>query len=211
MQNRTDTAVKLPISVFAAAVLGLSTLCATLEATESEGPVSPVSVIEARFTLLDHHGNTVTEQTYRGKWLLVFFGYTSCPDICPTTLYDTARTLKALGDDAGRLQALFVSVDPERDTVDVLAKYIPAFGPAITGLTGEPGDVEQAARAFRVYYEKVASPGSPGGYTMDHQSSLYLIRPDGRFETVFPHGMTVERMVKAIRRHISPEPQAGDN
>lgn len=194
---------KLSTSMFAAALLGLSMLYATVEATDRESPVPLSSVIKARFTLVDHHGNTVTEQTYRGKWLLVFFGYTSCPDVCPTTLYDMARTLKALGADADRLQPLFVSVDPERDTVDVLAQYIPAFGPSITGLTGQPENVEQATRAFRVHYEKIASPG---GYTMDHQSSLYLIRPDGDFETAFPHGMKVERMVKAIRRHITRAP-----
>ena len=97
-------------------------------------------------------------------------------------------------------------MDPERDTVDLLAKYIPAFGPTITGLTGKPENVEQAARAFRVHYEKVVTPGIPGSYTMDHQSSIYLMRPDGDFETAFPHGMAVERMVKAIRRHITREP-----
>ena len=201
-----DKSMKLSTSVFAAAWLGLSTLWTTVEATDRESPVPVRSVIEARFTLVDHHGNAVTEQTYRGKWLLVFFGYTSCPDVCPTTLYDMALTLKALGADAGRLQALFVSVDPERDTVDVLAKYIPAFGPSITGLTGQPENVEQAARTFRVHYEKVVSPGMPGGYSMDHQSTLYLIRPDGVFETAFPHGMTVERMAEAIRRHITHDP-----
>ncbi len=192
--------------MFAAALLGLSTLFATVGATDRDSPVPVSPAVKARFTLVDHHGNTVTEQTYRGKWLLVFFGYTSCPDVCPTTLYDMAQTLKALGADANRLQALFVSVDPERDTVDVLAKYIPAFGPSITGLTGQPDNVKQAARAFRAHYEKIVSPGVPGGYTMDHQSSLYLIRPDGDFETAFPHGMTVERMVKAIRRHITRAP-----
>ena len=201
-----DKYMKLSTCMFAAALLGLSTLCTTVEATDKERPIPASPVIKASFTLVDHHGNTVTEQTYRGKWLLVFFGYTSCPDVCPTTLYDMALTLKALDADADHLQALFVSVDPERDTVDALARYIPAFGPSITGLTGKPENVEQAARAFRVHYEKVVSPGIPGGYTMDHQSSLYLIRPDGGFETAFPHGMTVERMAKAIRRYITSDP-----
>ena len=201
-----DTSIKLPASLFAAALLGLSMLCATVQATGGEGQDPARSVIEARFTLVDHNGNAVTEQTYRGKWLLVFFGYTSCPDVCPTTLYDMTLALKALGADAARIQALFVSVDPERDTVEVLAQYIPAFGGLITGLTGEPENVKQAARAFRAHYEKVDSPGNPGGYTVEHQSSLYLIRPDGSFETAFPHGMSVERMVDAIRRHITSAP-----
>jgi protein SCO1/2 len=115
-------------------------------------------------------------------------------------------TLKALGTDAARVQALFISVDPERDSVDVLAKYIPAFGGSITGLTGEPEDVKQAARAFRAHYQKVDTPGIPGGYTMEHQSSIYLIRSDGSFETAFPHGMSVERMVNAIREYIAIGP-----
>jgi len=115
--------------------------------------------------------------------------------------------LKALDDDADRIQALFVSVDPERDTVDTLARYIPSFGPSIIALTGEPEKVEQAARAFRVHYEKVALPGTSGSYTMDHQSYLYLIRPDGEFETVFPHGMKVDRLVNALHRYITRAPE----
>ena len=195
--------MKPVVSIFAAALFGISTLYAMLGSADQETSATTATKIKARFSLVDHQGRPVTEQTYRGKWLLMFFGYTSCPDICPTTLYDIALTLKALDDDAGRVQALFVSVDPERDTVDVLARYIPSFGPSIVGLTGETEKVKQAARAFRVHYEKVASPGNSVGYSVDHQSYLYLIRPDGEFETVFPHGMTVDRMVKAIRRHIA--------
>lgn len=177
--------------------LGLYMLLAVSTASAETG-------INARFSLLDHHGQPVTEQTYRGKWLLIFFGYTSCPDICPTTLYDISLAVKTLGKDADLVQPLFVSVDPERDTVDVLARYIPSFGPSIVGLTGEPESVERAARAFRAHYEKVTSTDGDENYTVDHQSYIYLIRPNGEFETVFPHGMQVDRMVKALRRYIAP-------
>lgn len=195
------------INLFFAALLVLSILHTMAGAEDQDNSVSNPAKIKVRFSLIDHLGQPVTERNYRGKWLLVVFGYTSCPDICPTTLYDIALTLKALDDDAKRIQALFVSVDPERDTVDVLARYIPSFGSSIVGLTGEPEKVKQAARAFRVHYEKVALSGIPGGYTMDHQSYIYLIRPDGEFETAFPHGMTVDRMVKALRRYIALTPE----
>lgn len=194
--------MKWTMSMLAVALLCLSTSYATVEAADPETSIPATTEIRARFSLVDHQGRAVTEKTYRGKWLLVFFGYTSCPDICPMTLYDIALAQKALDEEADRIQPIYISVDPERDTVDVLAKYIPSFGPSIVGLTGEPEQVKQTAQSFRVYYEKVAIPGKPGAYTIDHQSYLYLIRPDGEFETVFPHGMSVDRMTKALRLYI---------
>jgi protein SCO1/2 len=194
--------MKSTMSMLAVALLYLSTSYAIVEAADPETSIPAATEIRARFSLVDHQGRAVTQETYRGNWLLVFFGYTSCPDICPMTLYDITLALKALDDDADRIQPIFISVDPERDTVDVLAKYIPSFGPSIVGLTGEPEQVKQTAQSFRVYYEKVAMPGNPGAYTIDHQSYLYLIRPDGEFETVFPHGMSVDRMTKALRLYI---------
>ena len=191
--------MKSAMSMLAVALLYLSNPYAMVEAANPETSTQAATEIRARFSLVDHQGRAVTEKTYRGKWLLVFFGYTSCPDICPMTLYDIALALKALDEDADRVQPIFISVDPERDTVDVLAKYIPSFGPSIVGLTGEPEQVKETAQSFRVYYEKVAIPGNPEAYTMDHQSYLYLIRPDGEFETVFPHGMSVDRLVAALR------------
>ena len=136
--------MKPAVSIFVAALFGISTLYAMPGSADQE--TTTAAKIKARFSLVDHQGRPVTEQTYRGKWLLMFFGYTSCPDICPTTLYDIALTLKALDDDAERIQALFVSVDPERDTVDVLARYIPSFGPSIVGLTGAPEEVKNVLK-----------------------------------------------------------------
>ncbi len=194
--------MKSVMSALVVVLLYLSSSYAVVEAADSEPSTPAATEIRAKFSLVDHQGRAVTENTYRGKWLLVFFGYTSCPDICPLTLYDIALAMKALDEDGDRVQPIFVSVDPERDTVDVLAKYIPSFGPSIVGLTGEPEQVKQTAQSFRVYYEKVAIPGNPEAYTMDHQSYIYLIRPDGEFETVFPHGMSVDRMVTALRLYI---------
>ena len=194
--------MKSVMSALVVVLLYLSSSYAVVEAADSETSTPAATEVRAKFSLVDHQGRAVTENTYRGKWLLVFFGYTSCPDICPLTLYDIALAMKALDEDGDRVQPIFVSVDPERDTVDVLAKYIPSFGPSIVGLTGEPEQVKQTAQSFRVYYEKVAIPGNPEAYTMDHQSYIYLIRPDGEFETVFPHGMSVDRMVTALRLYI---------
>jgi protein SCO1/2 len=131
------------------------------------------------FTLTDHTGKRRTLGDFRGKAVVVFFGYTHCPDVCPTTLAELRVVKQQLGEDGGRLQVLFVTVDPERDTREVLANYVPAFDASFLGLYGDKSDIAKVAREFKVFYQKV--PGkTPGDYTMDHTAGFYVFDPTGR-------------------------------
>jgi protein SCO1/2 len=131
------------------------------------------------FSLADSTGHVRTLADYRGKAVALFFGYTQCPDVCPTTLAALAEAMKKLGPDADRVQVLFVTVDPARDTPEVLAAYTPAFDRRFVGLRGDAAATERTAREFRVIYEKVAGP-TPDRYTMDHSAGTFLFDPQGR-------------------------------
>lgn len=135
------------------------------------------------FALVDSTGNAVTLATYRGKWLLLFFGYTNCPDICPATLSNIAATLSELGDRAKDVQVGFVTVDPARDTPPVLADYVANFGPAVVGLTGCDAQIAAAAKQYGAYYRR--HPTDDGGYFMDHSTAIIAITPKGHFLRVF--------------------------
>ncbi|WP_287247505.1 SCO family protein [Mesorhizobium sp.] len=141
---------------------------------------TPVTV-GGSFTLTAPDGTTVTDETYRGKWLLVFFGYTSCPDICPTTLSSIAAAIEELGPDAAKLQPLFITVDPERDTPEVMGSFTAAFDPRIVGLTGSPQQIAAVSEAYGAY--GVARRGEAGGddYLMDHGTHIYIMNPQGQF------------------------------
>jgi cytochrome oxidase Cu insertion factor (SCO1/SenC/PrrC family) len=141
--------------------------------------------IRSVFSLTDHTGRAVTEADYAGRWQLVFFGFTHCPDICPTTLAYMASVLDLLGPEAGRMAPLFVTVDPERDTVPVMAEYVAAFHPRLVGLTGTEAQVAAAAESFKTWYERMEDEAAPHGYMMAHAGHIYLMRPDGKFEAVF--------------------------
>jgi protein SCO1/2 len=149
---------------------------------------SPGEGTSVRFALTAaSDGAAVTEQTYRGKWLAVYFGYTSCPDICPTTLLDLAQALDALGQRAGAVQPLFITVDPKRDTPGVLTEYVKSFHPSLIALTGTPAQLAAAARGFHVFHER--HDNDDGGYSIDHSAFIYLIDPDGRLaKTVASEG-----------------------
>jgi protein SCO1/2 len=133
------------------------------------------------FALSDGDGKPVTDQTWRGKYMLVYFGYTFCPDVCPTTLSNVADAMDKMGAKADRVQPLFITVDPKRDTPAVVKQYAAAFGPRIIGLTGSAEQIAAAAKAYRVYYAEHRTGTGPDDYTMDHSSVLYLMGPDGRF------------------------------
>lgn len=171
----------------AIALLGFLTLAVSAGWLVTDGPLSergvatePASLpIGGPFSLTDHRGRAVTERDFAGRPAAVFFGFTHCPDVCPTTLGDMTALIEALGPDADRLHWLFVSVDWERDTPEALAGYLEAFDPRIVGLSGTEAQVAQAARSFRVYYRRVPTEG--GGYTMDHSASVFLLDAAGRF------------------------------
>ena len=159
--------------VVAAALLSFRTI-------SGNWPWAPVGSAQAplggAFSLVDSDGRQVTDQTFRGKWLMVFFGYTHCPDVCPTTLADIAQALDQLGPLASQIQPLFVTVDPERDDPATMRDYTQAFGTRILGLTGSPAQIAAIAKAYHVYYAK--HPEGTG-YSMDHSAIVYVMRPDG--------------------------------
>ncbi len=148
----------------------------------SSKALAPVA-IGGPFRLIDQNGKAVTEQDMKGKPFLVFFGFTHCPDVCPTTLFDVSEVLRSLGPDADRAGALFITVDPERDTTAALKDYLGSFDPHVRGLTGDADALAAVAKEYRVYYKKVPLDG--GDYTMDHTAIVYLMDKDGRFVSPF--------------------------
>ncbi|MBP2227104.1 protein SCO1/2 [Azospirillum agricola] len=156
------------------------------------------------FTMTDSDGKTVTDADYRGKYLLVYFGYTYCPDVCPTELGAMTQALDQLGRQADKVQPLFVSVDPERDTVAHLKDYVGLFHPRLIGLTGTAEQVRDTARAYRVYYAKAPQKdGKPDEYLMDHSSFIYLMGPDGGFLGVYPAGTSADRIAQDLGTRIA--------
>jgi protein SCO1/2 len=136
--------------------------------------------------LTGHDGKPRTLADFRGKAVVLFFGFAHCPDVCPTTLAEMAGVMKALGEDAARVQVLFVTVDPERDTAEVLAKYVPAFHPSFLGLYGDAEATQRAAKEFKIFYEK--RPGSaPGSYSVDHSAQSYVLDSAGRLRLFVRH------------------------
>jgi protein SCO1/2 len=155
------------------------------------------------FSLIDGDGRPVTDQTWHGKYMVVYFGYTYCPDVCPTTLSNLADALDKLGAKADRLQPLFVTVDPKRDTPPVVKQYAAAFGPRIIGLTGSAEQIAAAAKAYRVYYAEHRTGTGPDDYSMDHSSVLYLMGPDGRFIAPLRADQTGPEMAAALTKLMS--------
>ncbi|WP_376089725.1 SCO family protein [Roseomonas sp. CCTCC AB2023176] len=153
------------------------------------------------FALTDHTGRAVTDADYRGSFLLVFFGFTFCPDVCPTELQTVAAAMDLLGPQAARVRPLFITVDPARDTPAKLAEYVALFHPAITGLTGTPEQVAAVARAYRVYYAR-ATPAGASEYLMDHSAFTYLMGPDGTLRTIFRPGVPAEEIAGALRAQL---------
>lgn len=133
------------------------------------------------FTLQDGNGKPVTDKDFRGKYMLVYFGYTFCPDVCPTTLNAVADAMDKLGPAASQVQPLFITVDPKRDTATVVKQYAAAFGPNIEGLTGTPDEIASVAKEYRVYYAEHRTGPGPNDYSMDHSSVLYFMSPNGGF------------------------------
>jgi protein SCO1/2 len=155
------------------------------------------------FALIDGDGHKVTDQTWRGKYMLVYFGYTYCPDVCPTTLTNLADALDKLGGKADRVQPLFITVDPKRDTPAVVKQYAAAFGPRFIGLTGSDEQIAAAARAYRVYYAEHRTGPAPDDYSMDHSSVLYLMGPDGRFIAPLRADQSGPEMAAALTKLMS--------
>ena len=159
------------------------------------------SAIGGPFRLVDQNGNTVTDADLKGKWSLVYFGYTHCPDACPTALNDIAIALDQLGPKREAVRSVFITVDPERDTPEVLKEYVASFDAPILALSGSPEEIARAAKAYRVYYAKHPEPG--GDYSMDHSSVIYVMDPEGRFTASFTHQSTPEEIAERLKKLLA--------
>lgn len=153
------------------------------------------------FLLMDQSGKLRTEADFRGKLALVYFGFTYCPDVCPTDLLQMALAVEQLGTEGEMVQPILITVDPERDTPEHLKEYLTAFHPRFVGLTGDANAIQAAARAYRVFYEKVAS-GTGNDYTVDHSAFIYLMGRDGEYLGFFPPGTVADRLAEAIRNQL---------
>jgi protein SCO1/2 len=187
------------IAVLAAFVAGAAALVAVALVALPRDTVKPSSV-GGPFRLTDQNGRAVTEADFRGKTLLVFFGFTHCPDICPTTLFEISETLRRLGPDADKAAALFVTVDPERDTPAKLKDYISSFHPRIFGLTGTRAEIDAVLKEYRVYAKKVPLEG--GDYTMDHSAVVYLMDKRGRFVAPFNLKRGAEQAAADLKQYL---------
>ncbi len=162
--------------------------------------VAAPAAIGGPFQLTDQAGQTVTDQNLKGRPTLIFFGFTHCPDVCPTSLFEISEVLRAMGKDADKVNAWFVSVDPERDTAAAMKDYLASFDPHLKGLTGNPEAIAKVISAYRVYAKKV--PLKDGDYTMDHTALVYLMDKDGRFVAPFNLKRTAGRAAADLKRYL---------
>lgn len=201
--------MKRPIAGWVAATV-LAGALATGSVGAADVPDNDETPPSGRYLLMDANGRAVTNADFPGQFQLIAFGYTYCPDICPTTLVEAAAIMKQLGDRSDRVQPIFITVDPERDTPQVLATYTAYFHPSIIGLTGSPSLIARAAENFNARYEKVTEPGAPADrYHVDHSAGMYLLGPDGSYIRKFgystPAAEIAER-IDALLSETSPLP-----
>jgi protein SCO1/2 len=163
------------------------------------GPTAP-SAVGGPFALVDQNGERVTDQDIKGKPTLIFFGFTHCPEICPTTLFEVSEVLQKLGPDAQKVNALFITVDPERDSPEKLKDYLSSFNPRLRALSGDAAAITQVTKAYRVYYRKVPLDG--GGYTMDHTALVYLMDKNGAFVAPFSLKRAPEVAAADLRKYL---------
>jgi protein SCO1/2 len=167
----------------------------------AEMAVAPGFSLGGSFDLVDHTGRTVTQEDFAGDYLLIYFGYTYCPDVCPTELGTMLAAVDLLGDKGRRVRPILITVDPARDTANALAQYVSLFDPRLVGLTGSEQQIATVTKAYRVFYAK-AETGKHDDYLMDHSAFIYLMGPDGDFRAMFRHGAAPEPLAEALSRHI---------
>jgi protein SCO1/2 len=159
-----------------------------------------VAALGGPFKLISDKGEVVTDETINATPHLLFFGFTHCPDVCPTTLFEAAGWLKALGDDANKLTVYFVTVDPERDTKEIMSDYVSAFDPRIRGLTGSKEQIEPMLKSYAVYHKKVPDADDPENYSMDHTASVFLMKKGGEFFGTIAYGEDGDTAIAKIKR-----------
>ncbi len=191
--------VLLMLGAFVAGLV-LFTTVVFIVTGRSPAPVALTSAVGGPFSLSDQNGRPITDQDLKGRPFLVFFGFTHCPDVCPTTLFEVSEILRALPPRAKEVRALFVTVDPERDTPTVLKDYLSSFDPRVIGVTGDPDAIAAIERSYRVYAKKVPLDG--GNYTMDHTALVYLMDKNGRFVAPFKMKRRPEEAAAEIERYL---------
>jgi len=162
--------------------------------------VAQPAAIGGPFQLTDQNGKAVTDKSLKGKPTLIFFGYTHCPDVCPTSLFEISEVLRVMGKDADKVNAVFISVDPERDTPATMKEYLSSFDPHLEGLSGDPDETAKVITSYRVYAKKI--PTKDGDYTMDHTALIYLMDRDGRFVSPFNLKRTPEEAAADLRKYL---------
>jgi len=204
--------IRFGLFLLVAFALGLSIHLALQQVQQPAQPRTAQSSGEAliggAFELVNHDGETVTQQDFAGKHMLVFFGFTHCPDVCPAKLNNISVALDRLGPLANQVTPIFVTVDPERDTPERMAQYVSNFSSQIVGLTGTPEQIRKAAKAYRVYYAKVEMENSASGYLMDHSAFTYLMDEDGEYVTHFAYGDSIDKITNRLRRELGGEKTA---
>ncbi|RTE89833.1 MULTISPECIES: SCO family protein [Bradyrhizobium] len=162
--------------------------------------VAQPAAIGGPFQLTDQNGKAVTDKSLKGKPTLIFFGYTHCPDVCPTSLFEISEVLRVMGKDADKVNAVFISVDPERDTPATIKEYLSSFDPHLEGLSGDPAEIAKVITSYRVYAKKI--PTKDGDYTMDHTALIYLMDRDGRFVSPFNLKRTPEEAAADLKKYL---------
>lgn len=198
ISSRLRTFLALSVAVFALAACGdKSPPAASFVNTDVTG-----LAYGKGFELTDHTGQKRTLADFKGKAVVVFFGFMHCPDVCPTTMMEMSNVMKVLGPDADRVQVLFITLDPARDTADLLSQYVTAFDPRFLGLLGTQEEIDLTAKEFKVFHEKVASK-EPGSYTIDHTAGSYVFDPEGRIRLFIRHGQGVDAILHDLKILLS--------
>jgi cytochrome oxidase Cu insertion factor (SCO1/SenC/PrrC family) len=198
-----------PIMIFAAIILLIAAGLAaySLPNRQAAGPMATgTALVGGPFTLTDQNGRKVSEKDFLGKPMLVIFGFTFCPDICPTELQVMTAALDAMGADGEWIQPVFITIDPERDTPSVMKAYVENFSPRLMGLTGTPDEIAAVAKAYRVYYAKAPNQASPESYLMDHSSIIYLMGPDGGFVKHFTYTADAAKLTQDLKDALASSP-----
>jgi protein SCO1/2 len=199
MDPRT-TRLLLILSAFLAGLVLCFTVVLIVTGRGPDSFASTSAAIGGPFNLTDQNGNTITERDLKGRPSLVFFGFTHCPEVCPTTLFDISEVLNKLGPDAAKVNAIFITVDPERDSPAVLKDYLASFNPRLVGVGGDAEELAKVAKEYRVYYKKV--PLKDGDYTMDHTAIVYLMDKNGQFVAPFSLKRKPEEAATELRRYL---------
>jgi len=181
---------------------GAAALILTRGASNPNVTTTGKALIGGPFALVDQHGKKVTDRDFRGRYMLIFFGFTHCPDICPAELQVISASLDELGPEAEEVVPIFVTLDPERDTPEVMADYVKNFGSRFVGLTGSPEEIAEAAKAYRVAFSKFQEDKTKNDYSIDHSALAYLMGKDGEYITHFPYGTPAAKMTETLRRYL---------